>query len=211
MEISSQASEIPPVVRALVEETREEFEDLIARRKQLSWQISKISNALRALSSVLDLQLLPEPVHDEIFAEPSALNERDKDDNALLKSSRKNNQPLVSRTQLKRACRIALMETEGPASLREIAERIIRRGSCDLGGCKNPAAILNSALTSLALEGEAQLIRKGNCSYWQRLLQSGPTVSGESGRRSRRNMSARRSPPPREHVEHEYSYYSQWI
>jgi hypothetical protein len=209
MEISSQASEIPLVVRALVEETREEFEDLIARRKQLSWQISKINNALRALSSVLDLQLLPEPVHDEIFAEPSALNERDKDDNALLKSSRKNNQPLVSRTQLKRACRIALMETEGPASLREIAERIVLRGSCDLSVCKNTAAVLNSALTSLALEGEAQLIRKGNCSYWQRLLQSRPTVPGESGRRSRRNASARPSPPPRKHVEHEHSYYSQ--
>jgi hypothetical protein len=207
MEISSQASEIPFVIRALVEETREEFEDLIARRKQLSWQISKINHALRALSSVLALQLLPEPVHEEIFAEHSALSERDKDDNALLKSSRKNNQPLVSRTQLKRACRIALMETEGPASLREIAERIVLRGSCDLSVCKNPATVLNSALTSLALEGEAQLIRKGNCSYWQRLLQSRPTVHGESGRR--RNTSARRSPPSREHVEHEHSYYSQ--
>jgi hypothetical protein len=209
MEISSHASEIPFVIRALVEETREEFEDLIARRKQLSWQISKINNALRALSSVLDLQLLPEPVPEEIFAEHSALSEPDKNGNALLESSRKNNQPLVSRTQLKRACRIALMETEGPASLREIAERILRRGSCDLSESKNTAAVLNSALTSLALEGEAQLIRKGNCSYWQRLLQSRPTVLGQLPRRSRGKTSARRSPPPREHVEHEHNYYSQ--
>ncbi|HZR55546.1 MAG TPA: hypothetical protein VFA74_01630 [Terriglobales bacterium] len=202
MEHSYHNSEIPLAVRTLVEQTQDEFEELMARRNELSWQINKISNAIRALRAIVDLQIFPGVAHNEIFPEGLALNGIG-DNDGLPDISEKNETP-VSSFQLKRACRIALMESEGPVSTSELYKRILRRDSCDLSGYANPVAILTATLTSLALQGEAQLIRYGNSSYWQRILLPRATVSlSQPDRRSQKNRSTGGSRRPRKYIESE--------
>jgi hypothetical protein len=195
MECSHHSSAVPLAVRTLVEQAKQEFEDLIARRNELSWQINKINNAIRALRAILDLEIFPGVSNNEI------LSEVDKNENAPAGISEKNEAP-VSSFQLERACRIALMECEGPVSTSELYKRILRRDSCDLSGHANPVAILTATLTNLALEGEAQLIRHGNSSYWQRILLPRPTASFTvSDRRPRKNTSTRGSRRLQKYVE----------
>jgi hypothetical protein len=197
MECSYHNSAVPLAVRSLVEQTQQEFEDLIVRRNELSWQINKISNAIRALRAILDLEIFPGVGNNNI------LSEVDKDRNAIASISEKN-EALVPSFQLKRACRIALMECEGPVSTSQLHKRILRRDSCDLSGYADPVAILTATLTSLALQGDAQLIRHGNSSYWQRILLPCPTVAfAESDRRSRKNTLTRASRRPQKDVEQE--------
>jgi hypothetical protein len=76
----------------------------------------------------------------------------------------------LSDAQIKRACRIALMEANGLASLHEVYERIKRRGSCDFTGCTRPLVLLKDALTELESEGEAQVTNKGGIVSWRRTL-----------------------------------------
>jgi hypothetical protein len=192
MEGSFPSPEVPPAVRALVERAQEEFEVLIARRDELSWHINKIGNAIRALESVVALELLSGLDHNGKLTDGLTREQADENDNdnGLANFSAKNDTPAetpVSDFQLKRACRIALMESEAPASSQELYNRILRRDSCDLRDYENPAAILDATLTELALAGEAQLIRRGNCSYWQRIVLPRRAILAESCRQPRKN------------------------
>src|SRR5690242_16366570 len=54
--------------------------------------------------------------------------------------------PRPSRPELERACRIALMEAQQPASVEVIYERIVRRGSLQLFGYKRPFRAIGSAM-----------------------------------------------------------------
>ena len=65
------------------------------------------------------------------------------------------------RSQLERACRIALMETEQPASVESIYDRIVRRDSLQFFGYKRPFQVIASAMSTLVKRGEAiALIQK---------------------------------------------------
>jgi len=56
---------------------------------------------------------------------------------------------------LERACRIALMETEQPASVESIYDRIVRRDSLQFFGYKRPFQVIASAMSTLVKRGEA--------------------------------------------------------
>jgi hypothetical protein len=67
-----------------------------------------------------------------------------------------------ARAKLERACRIALMEAEHPASVEAIYDRIVRRGSLQFSGYKRPLKVIASAMSSLVKRKEAVLFLQGN-------------------------------------------------
>jgi len=82
-----------------------------------------------------------------------------------------------SRVDLERACRIALMESEAPATVEVIYDRIVRRGSVMFFAYKRPFRAIVSALSALEKGGEVVvhvqaggsiLTRRGRQRFWQR-------------------------------------------
>lgn len=58
---------------------------------------------------------------------------------------------------LRRACRIALMETETPETARRIVQRIARRSSFSFDGILNPQGAVAMELDRMVIEGEASV------------------------------------------------------
>jgi|HubBroStandDraft_6_1064221.scaffolds.fasta_scaffold610745_2 hypothetical protein len=80
--------------------------------------------------------------------------------------------------RLSRACRIALLETEGCASVDEILSRIVRRGSFLFSDSKCPQTEIHHALMLMAEKGEILLLDDGPELAWQRLsAASAPDIS----------------------------------
>jgi hypothetical protein len=67
-----------------------------------------------------------------------------------------------ARADLERACRIALMEAQQPASIEVIYDRIVRRGSLQFFAYKSPFRALASALSALVRRGEARVLVHGH-------------------------------------------------
>jgi hypothetical protein len=76
--------------------------------------------------------------------------------------------PRPARAELERACRIALLETEGPVSVEVIHERIVRRGSVMFFGYKRPFRAISRAMCALVRQGEANLLGTGSQRQWHR-------------------------------------------
>lgn len=66
--------------------------------------------------------------------------------------------PRPVRSQLERACRIALMEGEEPAPVETIYDRIVRRGSISFLGYKRPFRAITSTMCNLAKKGEVCVV-----------------------------------------------------
>ena len=66
--------------------------------------------------------------------------------------------PRPPRSELERACRIALLETEQPESVESIYERIVRRESLQFFSYKRPFQVIASAMSTLVRRGEAILL-----------------------------------------------------
>lgn len=69
--------------------------------------------------------------------------------------------------ELERACRIALVEANEPASLEEIYDRITRRDSFFFGRYKYPLLAISRALNKLLERGEAITVVHGENRAWQ--------------------------------------------
>jgi hypothetical protein len=87
--------------------------------------------------------------------------------------------PRPQRTELERACRIALVEADEPASVEAIYERIVRRGSVTFFGYKRPFRAIALAMSNLTKKGEVILVaekgrasvsRRGGQRRWRRLI-----------------------------------------
>jgi hypothetical protein len=76
--------------------------------------------------------------------------------------------PRPLRTELERACRIALLETEESVPVEIIYDRIVRRGSVMLLSYKRPFRAITLAMRALVGLGEASLLRTGSQRRWQR-------------------------------------------
>jgi hypothetical protein len=158
---------IPAALRALVERGDRELKSLVSSRAKISWRISKLSRALRELAGFLD----PVPGKTPQLSLPRPPGDPDLDrDHAGGNQPARPDAAASTDVRIQRACRIALMEACGPASLDELYERIQRRESCDFVGCSDPLAWLGSALAVLEAEGEAQMTTSHGRLYWQRLV-----------------------------------------
>jgi hypothetical protein len=70
---------------------------------------------------------------------------------------------------LKRACRIALLETSGLLTANDVYERILRRGSFMFANPEFGKSEIVRELTALVEEGRARLFRVGFDCRWQRI------------------------------------------
>jgi hypothetical protein len=77
------------------------------------------------------------------------------------------------RAGLTRACRIALMEAGGAASLDEIRSRIVRRGSFSFYDSSLAEAAMIRTLHSMTADGEIRRVEDGPQSLWQRICPTG--------------------------------------
>lgn len=159
----------PLAVRVLIEQAENEFDDLTVCRREISWRIMKLSRAVSELSEVLNRQgknslPLPQPRTFAKTITAESHRHTGKQSNLMFPSKDK---PALLHTGVTRACRIALMEAGGPASLHEIGERIQQRGSCDFNGCASPLLLLRQALAKLEMEGEVQIIIVGEDVCWR--------------------------------------------
>ena len=71
------------------------------------------------------------------------------------------------RSELERACRIALMEANQPASVEAIYDRIERRGSITFAGYKRPFRAIALAMNALVKQGEASLLQESGSRRWR--------------------------------------------
>jgi hypothetical protein len=70
------------------------------------------------------------------------------------------------RSKLERACRIALMETNEPASAEAVFDRIQRRGSFAFVGYKRPLRAIRLVMTGMVKRGEAKLLFEDGHRRW---------------------------------------------
>ena len=73
----------------------------------------------------------------------------------------------IHKPKLERACRIALLESEQPASAGQIYDRINRRRSYQLRRYKNPLIRVIETLDRLVKDGEARTLLVDDCKCWQ--------------------------------------------
>jgi len=71
------------------------------------------------------------------------------------------------RSELARACRIALMEINEPASVETIYDRIERRGSFAFAGYKRPLRAIGLAMFAMVKRGEARLLNEAGSRRWR--------------------------------------------
>jgi len=74
---------------------------------------------------------------------------------------------------LSRACRIALMEAGGAASLAEIRARIVRRGSFSFADSALANTAMLRTLHAMSDAGEIRRLEEGPPSRWQRISPTG--------------------------------------
>lgn len=75
----------------------------------------------------------------------------------------------VSGQKLRRACRIALMESDEAASTEEICSRIVRRGSFPFKNLEHARTAIARTLDNMAREGETSSLNHETQLRWKRI------------------------------------------
>jgi hypothetical protein len=91
--------------------------------------------------------------------------------------------PSISGERLRRACRIAVMETDEAASAEDIRSRILRRGSFPFKNLEYAAVAIAQTLAMMAEEGEVLSLDNGPHRRWKRTSSEErptPTANGTS-------------------------------
>jgi len=170
----SETAETSRSVSAVLAQMQTELRDLLTRREDLARRIRNLHQLTRGLH-----ELAKAPVCNQIYAAPSPTPKngsapcacsriipegsgQQAPSSALCKTNRMN-------LGLRRACRIALLEGEGPVSLEELYARILRRGSFSFVNLKTASPLLLRGLQALAEGGEAQLLENAPGLRWQRV------------------------------------------
>ena len=153
-----------------------ELHDLIARREELCSRIQNLHQVMYGLREVVKRNDFDD-FHFE-FSEAT-----DQPGAALLKfqrargtvqstrrmRSRRRCEMSEAGLRLRRACRIALMEGTGAASLEEIYSRIMRRGSFVFSSYEFATPALVQALQAMTVEGEVCSLKDGPQQRWERV------------------------------------------
>jgi hypothetical protein len=161
-----EAAATSPSASAVVLLMQAELNNLVARRQELTQRIRTVHRVVRGLREIgreraTNSPYARRPAHDvrlprDDWGRPSGARDRSDEVNC----------------ELQRACRIALMEAEAAASLEEIYERIVRRGSFSFNGIGSPGPALERMLNAMAETGEIRSLGSGETGRWQRILQA---------------------------------------
>jgi len=133
---------VPDIVRDLVRRAESKLAELEARKQYLRRRVQ----ALRFLASH-NAETQPAE-RQENTAPPLATSDRD------FKRSPRDRESGKLTTRLRRACRIALMESDVPQTSQEIYARISKRGSLLFQGSMDPLHVISRELELMAKESE---------------------------------------------------------
>jgi hypothetical protein len=141
--------------------------DLLTRRAEINRRIRCLHQVVQGLRN-LGLRDLA-----AVTAEPETRVNSPRDHTAGRRRS-----PLAGGSKhllagLSRACRIALMEASGAASVDEIRSRIVRRGSFSFSDFPFADTAMIRTLHAMSDAGEIRRLEDGSRSLWQRISPAG--------------------------------------
>lgn len=149
-----------------------ELRHLRASYRELTRRIRVVRGVVHALRDLGSAAAAGNSYHDELTA-PPRLNESlaDRHVEEVLKQSEQSERTSVcsSNPELRRACRIALMETTAAVSDEEIYSRIVRRGSFSFIGVESAARAIYEELSALVEQGEIRMVGRYSKRLWQRI------------------------------------------
>ena len=153
------------IVREALDQVRRNLVDLREERARVRKRIHHLRRLEKGLSS---FGIAP-PQEGQLRVEPAQPVSTQNDQHGIaqpqmipVSARRKSGNP-----ELRRACRIALMETTEPEMAWQIVERIKRRGAFSFEAKSNPPAAVIDELVGMVMEGEA--FRNGNDGWgWRR-------------------------------------------
>lgn len=170
------------VTHQLVRRAETKLVGLHAHRSQLRSRIRALHYLLKTLETAFSSSDSPDPgLYDATKKSRLKL-----DDSSEFE--RNSDSPVPSRTgskqimtgpaaltqfsiPLRRACRIALMESDRPQGCDQILQRIRRRESVSIEGFRDPTIAILEELRKMLADGE--VIQKKNCQLWQLNRDSG--------------------------------------
>jgi hypothetical protein len=147
-----------------------ELNALLLRRVELSCDIARIRHLLRFFAQNYDSrgQGGEFPEASSAGSPNSASPRRHPSARSTFRQQRANAlDTRPGRSKLERACRIALMETNEPASVETIYDRIQKRGSLTFTGYRRPLRAIALAMNALVKQGEASLSEVAGSRRWQ--------------------------------------------
>jgi hypothetical protein len=159
----AEATATSPSASAVALLMQAELHNLVARRQELTQRIRTVHRVVRGLREIAR-ERVPNSAYSRRPAHDARLTGRG--DLGQPSSVRDKSDELNS--ELQRACRIALMEAEAAASLEEIYERIVRRGSFSFNGMESPGPALELMLKAMAETGEIRRLGSGETGRWER-------------------------------------------
>lgn len=164
------------VTHDLVKQAEAKLVALHSNRSQLGRRIKALRYLLKAIdtecvhSRPTELHLHPEAVKSTINYHERSKCEMDSKTAAISPIATKEARvagPALTEvsTKLRRACRIALMESDRPQYCEQILERIHRRESVCIQGFRDPVIAVAQELRAMLADGE--VIQKTNKQLWQ--------------------------------------------
>jgi hypothetical protein len=166
----------PGSVSAVVELVQAELDSLLARREEIRKRIQNLHQVIYGLQQFarLDTNDLrsesPKPASRRRTNPPTgsgiAVDEHATGElRSCLRSNTKYAHPA-----LRRACRIALLEGQAAASVKEIYSRIMRRGSFPFDSLRLAHPLVAWALNIMTEDGEIRCFKNVTPWRWQRII-----------------------------------------
>jgi hypothetical protein len=162
-------------VSAVVELMQTELDSLQARREEIRERIRNLHHV------IYGLQEIGGPESDDVLAESlnpggrRGTNRQNRSTTAIDQHAAGEWRSCVrghtgyTHPALKRACRIALLEGEPAASVKEIYSRIVRRGSFQFDTPRLAHLLVARALNVMTEKGEIRCFKNDTLWRWQRL------------------------------------------
>jgi hypothetical protein len=153
-------------VTAVLQLVNIELQQLLVRREEVAKRIRSVCTAVNALQ-----EFAANPAPNSAAAASRAM----KGERSARRSLRQNSTELFddASPRLRRACRIALLETDEPLSEQEICARILRRGSFSFVDAGSAYLAILKELTAMAEAGEVRHplsdSNNGSSDGWQRI------------------------------------------
>jgi hypothetical protein len=153
-------------------QVNEEMFNLLSRQNEINQRIRSLHKLIRGLRFLAGSDV-PDRNETERSAVVSSKVHRDlqfkQQVNSARQMARHRFRPTPRKDALSRACRIALLEAGGIASLEEIQLRITRRGSFSFINSSFASASLIRTLNTMARAGEVCCQGDGSQSKWRRM------------------------------------------
>jgi hypothetical protein len=165
----------PGSVSAVVELVQAELDSLLARREEIRKRIQNLHQVIYGLQQFARID-----TNDLRFESPRLASRRrtnpptvgiavDEHATGELRSCVRSN-TRYAHAALRRACRIALLEGQAAASVKEIYSRIMRRGSFPFDSLRLAHPLVAGALNTMTEEGEIRCFKNVTPWRWQRII-----------------------------------------